>query len=87
MNLDPSNKRLLALLSAPLFLVLKDKLGLELTPEVQELLIASVMTYILGSHTKEAIVKRAEALGSAAAATVVTPSDAAKALADPAVKP
>lgn len=87
MNLDPKTLRFLALLSAPLFVMLKGKLGLDVPVEVQEMLVGTVALYILGSHGKEAMVKAAEAKGAAAAATVVTPADAAKALADPAVKP
>jgi len=87
MTLDPSNKRLLALLTAPLFALLSKYLHIDVTPEVQELLIVSVITYIGGSHVKEAVVKRAEAAGAAAASAVQTPDDAAKALADAPVKP
>ena len=80
--LDASNKRLLALLSAPLFTLLSSKLGVNVPLEVQELLVGSVITYLLGSHGKEAIIKAAEAKGAAAAALVTTPADAAAALAD-----
>ena len=83
--LDASNKRFLALLTAPLFLLLKSKLGIEVTPEVQELLIASVMTYILGSHGKEAIIERAKAAQVSASAAVV-PGPAADAVVDAAAK-
>lgn len=85
MQLDPSNKRLIALLSAPLFALLSKYLHLELTPDVQELLVVSVITYILGSHGKEAIVASAVAKGAAAAA-VVTPESAASIIKD-AAKP
>ena len=84
-TLDPKTLRFLALLSAPLFLLLKSKLGVEVAPEVQELLIASVMTYILGSHGKEAIVARAEAAASVASAKV-TPGAAADAVVDAAAQ-
>lgn len=87
MTLDASNKRLIALLSAPLFALLSKYLHIDVTPEVQELLVVSVITYMLGSHTKEAIIASAVAKGSAAAATVTTPADAAKVLADPEAKP
>lgn len=87
MNLDPKTLRFLALLSAPLFVVLKNKLGLDVPVEVQEMLVGTVALYILGSHGKEAIVARASAAGAAAASTVVTPDEAAKALADAPVKP
>jgi hypothetical protein len=83
--LDPSNKRLLALLSAPLFALLSKYAKIDLMPEVQELLVVSVITYILGSHGKEAIVARAQAAGVAAAATV-TPGAAADAVVDAAAK-
>lgn len=85
--LDPSNKRLIALLSAPLFALLSKYLKVDIAPEVQELLVVSVITYMLGSHGKEALVKAAEAKGAAAAATVTTPADAAAVLGGPEVKP
>lgn len=86
MNLDPKTLRFLALLSAPLFVMLKGKLGLDVPVEVQEMLVGTVALYILGSHGKEAMVKAAEAKGAVAAAVVVTPADAAKALSDPEAK-
>jgi hypothetical protein len=82
MNLDPKTLRFLALLSAPLFVVLKTKLGLDVPTEVQEMLVGTVALYILGSHGKEAIVARARAAGTAASSSVTTPSEAAQALAD-----
>lgn len=85
MTLDASNKRLIALLSAPLFALLSKYAKIELAPEVQELLVVSVIAYILGSHTKEAVVARANAAGVAAAATV-TPGPAADAVVDAAAK-
>ena len=87
MNLDPKTLRFLALLSAPLFVVLKNKLGLDVPVEVQEMLVGTVALYILGSHGKEAIVARASAAGAAAASAVTTPEQAAAALADAPVKP
>ena len=75
MQLDPSNKRLLALLSAPLFALLSKYLHVDITPDVQELLVVSVITYLLGSHGKEAIVRAAEAKAAVAAAAV-TPETA-----------
>ena len=80
--LDASNKRLLALLSAPFFSILAAKLGVNVPLEVQELLVGSVITYLLGSHGKEAIIAAAQAKGAAAAAAVMTPADAAAALGD-----
>ena len=88
MNLDPKTLRFLALLSAPLFTLLKGKLGLDVPLEVQEMLVGTVALYILGSHGKEAIVARAQAAGDAAAAKV-TPGAEADAVVDAAaqVKP
>ena len=83
--LDPSNKRLLALLSAPLFALMSKYAHIDLAPEVQELLVVSVITYILGSHAKEAVVAKANAAGVAAAATV-TPGPAADAVVDAVAK-
>lgn len=87
MNLDPKTLRFLALLSAPLFVLIKSKLGIDVPVEVQEMLVGTVALYLLGSHTKEALVKQAEIKAAAAASTVTTPADAAKVLADPEVKP
>lgn len=81
-NIDPKTLRFLALLSAPLFTLLHKKLGLEVPLEVQEMLVGTVAIYLLGSHGKEAIVRAAEAKAAAAAATVATPADAAKVLAE-----
>jgi len=87
MNIDPATKRFLSLLLAPLFLLVKTKLGVDVPESVQDLLIVSIITYVGGSHLKEAVVARAQAAGAAAASAVQTPDDAAKALADAPVKP
>ena len=83
--LDASNKRLIALLSAPLFALLSKYAHVDLTPEVQELLVVSVIAYILGSHTKEAVVARANAAG-VAASLAVTPGPLADVVVDAAAK-
>lgn len=75
MQLDPKTLRFLALLSAPLFTLLSAKLGVNVPVEVQEMLVGTVALYILGSHTKAAVVAKAEAQ-AAAAASVVTPESA-----------
>jgi len=80
MNIDPSTKRFLSLLLAPLFLLAKTKLGIDVPESVQDLLIVSIITYVGGSHFKEAVVKRAEAAGVAAAEPVKTVEDAAAVL-------
>ena len=80
MPVDPSTKRFLSLLLAPLFLLLKTKLGVEVPESVQDLLIVSVITYVGGSHFKEAVVKRAEVAGAVAAEPVKTVEDAAAVL-------
>jgi hypothetical protein len=84
-TLDPKALRFLALLSAPLFTLLKGKLGVDVPLEVQEMLVGTVALYIFGSHAKEAIVAKANAAGVAAAATV-TPGPAADAVVDAAAK-
>jgi hypothetical protein len=81
-TIDPKTLRFLALLSAPLFTLVASKLGVAVPIEVQEMLVGTVALYILGSHSKEAVIKAAEAKGAAAAALVTTPADAAAALAD-----
>lgn len=68
--LDPALKRFLSLLLAPLFLLLKSKLGVEIPESVQDLMFVSIITYVGGSHAKEAVVKAAEAKGAAAAAVM-----------------
>lgn len=75
MQLDPKTLRFLALLSAPLFVLLKGKLGIDVPLEVQELLVGTVAIYLLGSHGKEAVVRAAEAKAAAASAAV-TPESA-----------
>ena len=85
MTLDPKTLRFLALMSAPLFTLLKGKLGLDVPLEVQEMLVGTVALYILGSHGKEAIVARAEAAAVAATAKV-TPGADADAVVDAAAK-
>lgn len=69
-TIDPKTLRFLALLSAPLFTLLKGKLGIDIPESTQDLLISTVIFYILGSHAKEAVVAKANAAGVAAAATV-----------------
>ena len=84
-TLDPKTLRFLALLSAPLFVLLKSKLGIDVPESVQEMLVGTVALYILGSHGKEAIVARAEVAAQAAVAKV-TPGAAADAIVDAAAK-
>lgn len=85
MQLDPKTLRFLALLSAPLFTLLKGKLGLDVPVEVQEMLVGTVALYILGSHGKEAIVARAKVAAEAASGKV-TPGAAADAIVEAAAK-
>jgi len=88
-DIDPKNLRFLALLSAPLFALLNAFLtsrGWGVVSQVtQDMLIGSVMTYVLGSHGKEAIVARAQLAADAARAKVV-PGAAADAILDAAAK-
>ena len=87
---DPSTKRFLALLLAPVFLLIKSKLGIEVPETVQDLLIVAVISYIGGSHWKAAAIAKAEAQASTAAGDVKSVDDAAKVLAPapaPEVKP
>lgn len=85
---DPSTKRFLALLLAPLFLLIKSKLGIEVPETVQDLLLVSIITYVGGSHWKAAAVEKAKVAAEVAAAPVLTVQDAAKVLAPaPEVKP
>ena len=87
---DPATKRFLAILLAPLFLLIKSKLGLDVPESVQDLLIVSIITYVGGSHWKAAAVEKAKVASTAAASGVVTVQDAAAVLAPaptPEVKP
>jgi hypothetical protein len=85
---DPGTKRFLALLLAPLFLLVKSKLGIEVPETVQDLLLVSIITYVGGSHWKAAAVAKAEASAATAAGSVTTVQDAAAVLAPaPEVKP
>ena len=86
-TIEPKTLRFLALLSAPLFVLLRSKLGIDIPESTQDLLIGAVMTYILGSHGKEAILAKAELAATTASAKVITPADAAAALADKPVTP
>lgn len=72
-TVDPSARRFLALLLAPLFLIIKSKLGIEVPESVQDLLIIAIITYVGGSHFKAAIIGKAEAAGAAGAAAVTDP--------------
>jgi len=85
MNVDPSTKRFLSLLLAPLFLLLKGKLGIDVPESVQDLMLVGIITYVGGSHAKEAVIARAEAAAGAASAKV-TPGPAADAIVDAAAK-
>lgn len=75
-TLDPKTLRFLALLSAPLFVMLKGKLGIDVPESVQEMLVGTVALYILGSHGKEAIIARAAVAAEAASKAVVVNPDA-----------
>lgn len=79
-TVDPGTKRFLAILLAPLFLLLKSKLGIEVPESVIDLLIVSVITYVGGSHWKAAVTAKAEAAATTAAGDVKTVADAAKVL-------
>lgn len=74
--IEPKTLRFLALLSAPLFTLLSQKLGITVPLEVQEMLVGTVALYILGSHGKEAIVQRAKVAGEVAGKAVVVNPDA-----------
>lgn len=84
-NIDPKTLRFLALLSAPLFTLLSQKLGLDVPLEVQEMLVGTVALYILGSHGKEAIIAKAKLAADGASAKVM-PGPAADAIVDAAAK-
>ena len=88
-DIDPKNLRFLALLSAPLFALINGFLHSrgwgDVSQPTQDLLIGSVMTYVLGSHGKEAIIARAQLAADTARAAVV-PGAAADAVLDAAAK-
>lgn len=85
MTVDPGTKRFLAILLAPIFLLLKSKLGIEVPESVQDLLIVSIITYVGGSHWKAAAVEKAKVAGEVAASKV-EPGPAADAIVDAVAK-
>ena len=85
-SIDPKTLRFLSLFIAPLFLILKTKLNIDVPETVQELLVTGTITYIFGSHAKEAIIKRAELAGQTAADNVTT-VEQARAIISEAISP
>lgn len=77
---DPSMRRLLAVLLAPLFAIASSKFGIQVTEEVQESIFALIGLYLVASNAKEAAIKRAELAGQKAAEQVKTVEDATKVL-------
>lgn len=67
---DPSQRRLLVVLLAPLFALLSSKFGIVLSDLDKELVIGLAAAYILGGNAKEAAIARAKAAETAAAAKV-----------------
>ena len=80
MNVDPKVLRFVSLFLAPVFLWVKTRTGIEVPESVLDLMLVGVITYIGGSHAKEALVASAKAKGAAAASAVTTPADAAAVL-------
>jgi ribosomal protein L12E/L44/L45/RPP1/RPP2 len=76
---DPSKRRLLVTLLTTLLASLAPRLGI--TQDTVELLVALAIAYVTGGNIKEALVKRAEAAGKAAAEGV-TPEAARRVLLD-----
>lgn len=71
---NPSTRRIAVAAMAPIFAVLNAKLGLNITPEVQEGIFALLGLYLVASNTKEAVIKRAELAGQKAASEVKDPA-------------
>lgn len=67
---DASNKRFVALIAGIVFPFVQQKLGINVDHDTQIALLGMIIAYIAGSHTKAAVVARAEASGKAAADTV-----------------
>lgn len=80
-NLDPSTRRMLALILPVIVTSLNGKLGLNLTEENLKMMFELAMVYIGTSNAKAAVVSYAENKGTAAAATIMTPDAADKQLA------
>jgi ribosomal protein L12E/L44/L45/RPP1/RPP2 len=76
---DPSKRRLLVTLITTALASLAPKLGI--TQDTVELLVGLAIAYVTGGNIKEALVRRAEAAGKAAAEGV-TPETARKVLLD-----
>lgn len=67
---DASNKRFVALIAGIVFPFVQQKLGINVDHDTQIALLGMIIAYIAGSHTKEAVVARAETAGRVAAETV-----------------
>lgn len=79
---DPSLRRFFLTLSGLVAAAGNKRLGLELTPEEVFAIITLIITYVTSSNWKQ-VKESAAASGAAAAATVVTPADAAAVLGTP----
>jgi len=86
---NASLRRLVVTLLAPLFVFANSKFGINVSPEVQELVVGLFIAYVLGSNAKEAVIAKAQAAGKAAADAVTADNAAAvvRDAAKPEVKP
>lgn len=82
---NASVRRFVAILLAPLFAAANAKLGLNISQGVQDLVIGSIVGYILMSNTKEAVIKRSEHAAEVAKSQVTT-QDQARSVIEEAVK-
>jgi len=73
---NPSIRRLIALLSAPVVTALNKKFGIDVSDSLHEFLYGLIALFIVSSNAKEVAVKRSEAAGQAAADKIKTTEDA-----------
>jgi hypothetical protein len=60
---NPSIRRLISIILAPVFAFASAKLGVHISDEVQEAVIMLIGLYIVAGNTKETLIHRAEAAG------------------------
>ena len=60
---NPSIRRLVSIILAPLFAFASAKLGVQISDEVQEAVIALIGLYVIAGNAKEAVISRAQAEG------------------------
>lgn len=78
---SPSFRRLLVTMLTPALILMKDKLGIEVSQESIDALIGLAISYVLGSNLNDMVTKRAVDAGKVAADKVISLEDARAVLA------